>query len=80
MKSIPFIYSGGGKMEKIRVGYACISVTTDINTNRICIMKNAKDEKLRSLIKSNINSLKDLILYNIEKNIYVFRISSDIIP
>jgi len=67
-------------MEKIRVGYACISVTTDINTNRICIMKNAKDEKLRSLIKSNINSLKDLILYNIEKNIYVFRISSDIIP
>jgi UV DNA damage repair endonuclease len=58
-------------MEKIRVGYACISVTTDINTNRICIMKNATDEKLRSLIKSNINSLKDLILYNIEK-IYMF--------
>jgi len=67
-------------MDKVRVGYACIPVTIGITTNRGCSLKNASDEKLRFLIKSNIDSLKELLLYNIEKNIYVFRISSDIIP
>jgi UV DNA damage endonuclease len=43
-------------------------------------MKNATSEKLLELIEHNLTSLENIIDYNIENNILLFRISSDIIP
>jgi len=64
----------------MRIGYACKLVGV-VNTDmKSCTLKNARSEKLAELIKHNINSLNVMIDYNIENNIKLFRISSDLIP
>ncbi len=47
---------------------------------KTCILKNASEENLLSIIEHNLNSLDGIIDYNIENNIKLFRISSGIIP
>lgn len=62
------------------IGYACKTVGV-INTHmKSCTLKNASKERLTELAKHNINSLNNIIDYNIENNIKLFRISSDLIP
>jgi len=52
-----------------------------LNTDtKSCILKNASSEKLTELTNYNIKSLNNTIDYNIENNIKLFRISSDLIP
>jgi len=66
----------------IRLGYACLSKTIDITTSRTISYTNFlkldsinQYKKLDNLIKSNLNSLKMLIDYNIKNNIHFFRLS-----
>jgi UV DNA damage endonuclease len=62
------------------IGYACLAIGA-VNTDlKSCILKNANEENLRSLISYNLNSLENIIDYNIKNNIKLFRISSDLIP
>ena len=64
----------------MNIGYACLLVDV-LNTKlRTCNLKNATEEKLKELISNNLNSLNNMIDYNIKNNIRLFRISSDIIP
>lgn len=62
------------------IGYACMSVGVPETGFKTCTMKNADRDRLRSLIVHNLTSLENLIDYNAENNIRLFRISSDIIP
>jgi UV DNA damage endonuclease len=43
-------------------------------------MKNATEEKLTELIGHNLDSLENMIDYNVKNGILLFRISSDLIP
>jgi len=62
------------------IGYACLTIGV-LNTNlKSCIAKNVDEEKLLDLILHNLNSLENIIDYNIKNNIKLFRISSDLIP
>lgn len=45
-----------------------------------CILKNFSNEKFVELVLYNLNSLKNILNYNISNDIRLFRISSDIIP
>lgn len=62
------------------IGYACKTVGVPNTDMKSCTLKNASSEKLTELSKYNINALSNIIDYNIENNIKLFRISSDIIP
>lgn len=62
------------------IGYACIAVGLENANQRSCIAKNASEDKLSELIQHNLNALEVIIDYNIDNNIKLFRISSDIIP
>lgn len=64
----------------MNIGYACLSVGVPNTNMKGCRIKNLSKEKLRELITHNLNSLENMINYNIENNIKLFRISSDIIP
>jgi len=63
-----------------RIGYACINLSTGIPLNRTCRLANASEQKLLELVKSNIDGLEKVLHWNVENNIFHFRISSDIIP
>ncbi|RKD34266.1 hypothetical protein BET03_00080 [Thermohalobacter berrensis] len=64
----------------IRIGYACINLSIDAKTNKRCLLKNATEDRLRELISENLNGLKKVLKYNIDKGISLYRITSDIIP
>lgn len=62
------------------IGYACLTVGVLNADFKGCILKNLNEEKLLSLIENNLNSLENIVDYNIKNNIKMFRISSDLIP
>ncbi len=62
------------------IGYACKLIGVSNTDMKSCTLKNASIERLAELIKYNINSLSNIVDYNIENNIKLFRISSDLIP
>ena len=64
----------------MNIGYA--SKTYGIRNTKIrsITLKNASEENLIEVINHNLNSLDNIIDYNIKNNITFFRISSDIIP
>ena len=62
------------------IGYACLAVAVQNSEMKSCTLKNASPERLLSLVEHNLTSLQNLIDYNAENGIELFRISSDIIP
>ncbi len=64
----------------IKIGYACLTIGVPYTNFKSCIMKNATESRLMELISHNLNSLENIIDYNIKNGIKLFRMSSDIIP
>jgi len=62
------------------IGYACILFGVAGCSFKACKLSNADEDNLRILAKNNLVILDRIIEYNIENNIKLFRISSDIIP
>ncbi len=62
------------------IGYACLTIGVKNTDFKSCRLKNATEDKLLEIIAHNLNSLENIIDYNIKNNIRLFRISSDIIP
>lgn len=71
---------------KIRLGYACVPVTINETSSHAITYTNYKklgksgDEKLDRVIKSNFNSLENILKYNIKNDITFFRMTSELIP
>lgn len=69
----------------IRLGYACVSETLDHVTSSSTytytnFVKEQDYHKLDQMIKSNLEDLKKILLYNKKNNIHFYRLSSKIIP
>lgn len=62
------------------IGYACLTVGVTHTDISRCILKNATEPKLRQIILSNLTALDTMIDYNIDNDIRLFRIGSDMIP
>lgn len=62
------------------IGYACHALCVPNTTIQKCLIKNADEKRLHELIGGNIAALEKMVDYNIQNNIRLFRISSDIIP
>ncbi|MGQ9676423.1 MAG: UV DNA damage repair endonuclease UvsE [Chloroflexota bacterium] len=63
-----------------RLGYVGISLSIDASTNRTARLRNATPERLRQLIAENLVGLETILNFNLRNGIYLFRISSQIIP
>ncbi len=64
----------------IIIGYACLSVGNRNIKFKTILKKNLSEENLGPVIDHNMNILKQLIEYNIDRNIKMFRITSDLVP
>lgn len=64
----------------MRIGYACLAVGVPGTALRTCRQSNADEATLTAVIEHNLASLRQMVLYNIEQKIGLYRISSDIIP
>ena len=64
----------------MKIGYACISLSTDSRTSRGLIIKNFNYDNFIIPTEANLIDLKLILENNVKNNIFMFRISSDIIP
>ena len=64
----------------MKVGYPCINWTIGCKGNKTFRLKSYSEEKLKTIIKNNLDCLESILKYNIKNNILFFRITSDLIP
>lgn len=64
----------------MKIGYACICLGVDNTSQRTCTQKYATEEKLKEIMEHNLRSLKTILEYNVQHHIFLYRISSDLIP
>ena len=64
----------------MKIGYACTPLKIPSKTTKSFIIKNYSEDLLINCISSNLKSLIDILNFNISNGIFLFRISSDIIP
>ena len=65
----------------MRAGYACITLGEEgLRCQRTTVLRHATPEKLRSLIRENIDGLHKILRYNEECGYRLFRIGNDFIP
>ncbi len=69
---------------QIRLGYACLSETlaktTSSSYTYTNYLKTQDMNKLNKIINSNLENLKEVLIYNISNNIHFYRLSSKLIP
>lgn len=64
----------------IKIGYACVPTLVPFRTNRRFLIKNLNQENFNKCVEENLTDLKRILDYNLNNEIKLFRISSDIIP
>ncbi|MGE4353608.1 MAG: UV DNA damage repair endonuclease UvsE [Oscillospiraceae bacterium] len=64
----------------MRIGYACLTLGVPGTDLRRCRIENADEERLCALISHNLDALQNMLAYNRQNGIGLFRLSSDIIP
>lgn len=63
-----------------RIGYACTPISIPYKTSRSFMLKNYSEDIFNQCVESNIKDLMSILQWNVKNQIYMFRISSDIIP
>lgn len=63
-----------------KIGYACTPLSIPYKTTRSCILKNFTKETFIKCVKENLIDLMQILQWNVNNDIFMFRISSDIIP
>ncbi len=64
----------------MKIGYPCINLSMDCRSSRTFRLKNYSESKLIETVKGNLDCLQKILEYNLDHNLYFFRITSDLIP
>jgi UV DNA damage endonuclease len=62
------------------LGFVSYSLRLEVRPNRGTVLRLATPERLRQLVTANLDALRQTLIYALEHDIRMFRISSDIIP
>lgn len=63
-----------------RLGFVASVLTEDLSTSRTCRLRNATADRLRELIVANLSTLEQVVTFLEAHRIYLYRISSNLIP
>lgn len=64
----------------MRIGYACLTRGIPYTDFKGVTSRNATPERLTEVIGHNLNTLGNILRYNVEDGLNMFRLSSDLIP
>jgi UV DNA damage endonuclease len=64
----------------MKIGYPCINRGIGCSTNSTFRLASYSEERLIQKVENNLNCLFKILQYNVQKGLYFFRISSDLIP
>ena len=63
-----------------RLGFVASVLSEDLSTSRTCRLKNATPVRLRELIDANLEAVDRVISFLIRERIFLYRLSSGIVP
>jgi len=64
----------------MKIGYPCINRTIQNGSSKTFRLKSYSDQRLCESIEYNLQSLYDMLRYNVEHKLLFFRISSQLVP
>jgi len=64
----------------MRIGYPCINLSLECRSSRTFRLRNYSPERLRETLSGNLDCLRRVLLWNRERGILYFRITSDLVP
>ena len=64
----------------MKIGYPCINLSLDCKSSSTFRLKNYTESRLKDTISNNLNCLHSILEFNVNHNIFFFRITSDLIP
>jgi len=64
----------------MKIGYPCINLSLNCKSSRTFRLKNYSEERLKEIIKNNLNCLKNILEFNYKNQLLFLRITSDLIP
>jgi UV DNA damage endonuclease len=67
-------------MKLRHIGYACINVQIDLTTNRTFRLAKLSEEQARQTAAVNFAALQEILKWNVQHGIRLFRVGSSIIP
>ena len=63
----------------MKIGYSCSPLTINARTDKRVVSKNFSNEDFIEVLRENLINLKLILTHNIEHDIHLFRISSNIL-
>jgi len=64
----------------MRIGYPCINRTIDCTASSTFRLKSYTESGVKQTVKNNLKCLRRILQFNLEHNLFFFRISSDLVP
>ena len=64
----------------MKLGYPCTNTTLTCSASKTFRLKNYTGEKLSEVINANLSCLREILEFNVERDLLFFRISSNTIP
>ncbi|MFH0808326.1 MAG: UV DNA damage repair endonuclease UvsE [archaeon] len=64
----------------MRLGYACINTSLDCTSGSTFRLKSYSEEKLIEKVQSNLDCFMRILKWNVENDIYFFRLGSGLVP
>ena len=64
----------------MRIGYPCVNYIIGCRANRTFRLRSYSDQYLRETVESNLSCLAQILKYNVQHQIFFFRIGSELIP
>lgn len=65
---------------RMRIGYACITLSLACRSSRTFRIKSYSPENMEKTVGGNLACLREQLLFNLDRGIFYFRISSDLVP
>jgi UV DNA damage endonuclease len=64
----------------MRIGYPCVNYIIGCRANRTFRLKSYSDRYLKDTVESNLSCLYQILNYNVQHQLFFFRIGSELIP
>ena len=64
----------------MKIGYPCINRSIGCRGNKTFRLKSYSEERLVETVENNLSCLSKILDFNIENNIFFFRVTSDLVP
>jgi UV DNA damage endonuclease len=64
----------------MRIGYPCMNLSLSCRSSRTFRLDSYSEDRMHATVKNNLDCLMEILMFNAEKNLLFFRITSDLIP